>query len=205
VQKEARQTSAARGSRAENSLSMMFQSYRAAVHLALGNRKEAARYSGLEVPVKNPTKSPAKRTKLKGPPGQLRGRSPRVHLRCASDFRRSRRNPEGRGARSRSIGVPRETDLGKMLRDGTRRETGVADRGLGERTHLGGLLLSPSLSLCLRLCLLLSLSLSLSLILSLPLLSIFDHPYLVLSGSVSPVSRLSGSHIALILFSPSLS
>jgi len=181
VQKEARQTSAARGSRAENSLSMMFQSYRAAVHLALGNRKEAARYSGLQVPVKNPTKSPAKRTKLKGPPGQLRGRSPRVHLRCASDFRRSRRNPEGRGARSRSIGVPRETDLGKMLRDGTRRETGVADRGLGD------------------------LSLSLSLTLSLPLLSIFDHPYLVLSASVSPVSRLSGSHIALILFSPSLS
>jgi len=52
----------------ENSLSMIFQSHRAAVHPGLSNRKKAARYSGLGIPVKDPTKSPANRTKLKGPP-----------------------------------------------------------------------------------------------------------------------------------------
>lgn len=50
-----------------------------------------------------------------------------------------------RPARDRS--VPRETDLGKMRRDGTRRETGAVDCGLEERAHLGGLFLSLSFSL----------------------------------------------------------
>lgn len=42
--------------------------------------------------------------------------------------------------------APMKTDPERMRRDGTRRETGAADCELKERTHLGGLSLSHSLS-----------------------------------------------------------
>lgn len=90
-----------------------------------------------------------------------------------------------RPARDRS--VPRETDLGKMRRDGTRRETGAVDCGLEERAHLGGLFLS--------------LSFSLSFFISLQHLQ----PSLSLA-SLSPYRSLfssSGPHVVSISFSPS--